>query len=164
MLFIIGSWLGVIREHDKWRDMRAALPILAACGLAAAPVPNDPLVTSICRPKPPSPRLCHDTRTFGFIWAVDHQAAVKLVTGELRQALHLRELHVPSDGSFSSGVSLRPDSAARTSPDALAFLSIFWHSVDAARISALSSLGLFLYAGILLSRVRNAFTKAFDLA
>lgn len=27
--------------------------------------------------------------------AADHQAAVKLVTGQLRQALHLRELHIP---------------------------------------------------------------------
>ena len=79
--------------------MRAALLILAVCALAAAPAGPSigdfhlppKAVFSTAMPRYPNVWFYLDASL-----AADHQAAVKLVTGELRQALHLRELRLPN--------------------------------------------------------------------
>jgi hypothetical protein len=78
--------------------MRTTMLILAVCTLAAAaagPSIGDfqlppRVVFSAAMPRYPNVWFYLDTSL-----AADHQTAVKLVTGELRQALHLRELHLP---------------------------------------------------------------------
>ena len=78
--------------------MRAAPLILAVCALAAAPAGPSigdfhlppKAVFSTAMPRYPNVWFYLDASL-----AADHQAAVKLVTGELRQALHLRELRLP---------------------------------------------------------------------
>jgi hypothetical protein len=78
--------------------MRAAPLVLAVCALTAAtagPSIGDyhlppKAVFSTTMPRYPNVWFYLDASL-----AADHQAAVKLVTGELRQALHLRELRLP---------------------------------------------------------------------
>jgi hypothetical protein len=79
--------------------MRQALLILAVCTLAIAPAQPSigdfqlppKAVFSTAMPRYPNVWFYLDASL-----AADHQTAVKLVTGELRKALHLRELHLPN--------------------------------------------------------------------
>src|ERR1044071_4808917 len=79
--------------------MKAASLILAVCALAAAPA-GRPIGDFLLPPKavfsPAMPRYPHVWFYVDASLAPDHQAAVKLVTGELRQALHLREFRLPN--------------------------------------------------------------------
>src|SRR5215831_20531682 len=81
------------------RAMRAAMLILAVCAAAAAPA--EPSIGDFHLP----PKAVFSTAMprYPNVWfyldaslAADHQAAVKAVTRELRQALHLRELRLPN--------------------------------------------------------------------
>jgi hypothetical protein len=79
--------------------MRAAQLILVVWALAAVPVGSSiadfhlppKSVFSAAMPRYPNVWFYLDASL-----AADHQAAVKLVTGELRKALHLRELRLPN--------------------------------------------------------------------
>jgi hypothetical protein len=79
--------------------MKAAPLILAVCALATAPAGSSladfhlpsKAVFSTAMPRYPNVWFYLDASL-----AADHQAAVKLVTGALRQALHLRELRLPN--------------------------------------------------------------------
>jgi hypothetical protein len=79
--------------------MRAAQLILVVWALAAASVGSSiadfhlppKSVFSAAMPRYPNVWFYLDASL-----AADHQAAVKLVTGELRKALHLRELRLPN--------------------------------------------------------------------
>src|SRR4029453_7272154 len=86
-------------EQDRMTSMRATPLILAVCALVAAPVGSSigdfhlppKTVFSTAMPRYPNVWFYLDASL-----AADHQAAVKLVTGELRKALHLRELRLPN--------------------------------------------------------------------
>lgn len=116
--------------------MKGALLILAVCALAAAPAERSigdfhlprKAVFSTAMPRYPNVWLYLDASL-----AADHQAAVKLVTGELRRALHLRELHLPNSEGCDFEVRLEhflpwEDSAHRALQHAHAFHMRYYYS------------------------------------
>src|SRR5262245_41332028 len=80
--------------------MRVATLIPAICALAAAAPAGRPIDNFHLPPKSAFSTAMPRYPNVGFYLdaslASDYQAAVKRVTGELRQALHLRELRIPN--------------------------------------------------------------------
>src|SRR5262245_2014282 len=89
----------VISGRIEWRVMKAGLPILAVCAFAASPA--GPSYCDFHLPakavfSPAMPRYPNVWFYLDASLVTDHQAAIKLVTGELRQAFHFRELRLPN--------------------------------------------------------------------
>src|SRR5262249_61213048 len=116
--------------------LRPALPILAVCALP--PAPAGPSIGDFHLP----PKAVFSTAMprYPNVWfyldaslAADHQAAVKLVTRGLRQALHLRELRLPDSEGCDFEVRLEhfqpwEDSAHKALQHAHSFHMRYYYS------------------------------------